>query len=147
MTFDEPAATPDSTVDRRQLLKVGAWAAPVVVLAAAVPAATASTNTPFSPTATGTDTVTFSGTMGAGQSGTLIAVLKVTGQHDKQSSWSDRKAGDQSQTNTQQVTSGSAVSFTFPTYTKHNTGFTYTWTLTFTLEGNPLPNATRTGTF
>lgn len=36
------ASADDHTIDRRKLLKVGAWAAPVVVLAAAVPAASAS---------------------------------------------------------------------------------------------------------
>ena len=36
------ASADDHTIDRRKLLKVGAWAAPVVVLAAAVPAAGAS---------------------------------------------------------------------------------------------------------
>jgi len=36
------ATADDHTLDRRKLLKVGAWAAPVVVLAAAVPAASAS---------------------------------------------------------------------------------------------------------
>ena len=39
------ASADDHTIDRRKLLKVGAWAAPVVVLAAAVPAASASGTT------------------------------------------------------------------------------------------------------
>lgn len=43
--FDEKAPA----LDRRQLLKVGAWAAPVLLLATAAPAASASTKAPATP--------------------------------------------------------------------------------------------------
>lgn len=42
-TLPVPASTPTRGLDRRQLLKAGAWAAPAIVVAAAIPAAAAST--------------------------------------------------------------------------------------------------------
>src|SRR4051812_33272548 len=45
MTTSDVSRAEDAGIDRRKLLKMGAWAAPVVVIAAAVPAASASPGT------------------------------------------------------------------------------------------------------
>lgn len=76
------ASADDHTIDRRKLLKVGAWAAPVVVLAAAVPAASASgaSALSFAPGAMAYTWGTTSGSGVAGIGGEFpIALTQTTG--------------------------------------------------------------------
>ncbi|MGU3645886.1 hypothetical protein ACLBXX_13035 [Microbacterium sp. C23T] len=72
------ASADDHTIDRRKLLKVGAWAAPVVVLAAAVPAAAASGTTQLSVTAGATLFYTWTDTTPTGIGGAVTLGLAHT---------------------------------------------------------------------
>lgn len=59
-------------LNRRQLLRAGAWAAPALVLATAAPAAAASTPTPTIPTYRAATAVAIKPQIGSSQAGTIV---------------------------------------------------------------------------
>lgn len=146
----------DRTVDRRSLLKAGAWAAPAIVVAAAVPAAAASVVGTNSVTVGATPTVNalngnrvsvaVSGT--AAQSITITGVLKVTPKPGSAAgSWDDGTAGSVSKPVVVNVAAGQSATLTLPTYKKHDANAQYTFELLVTWGDQGQFSAVRTGSF
>ena len=145
------ASADDHTIDRRKLLKVGAWAAPVVVLAAAVPAASASDGITQSSVSVPNPTPT--ATPGNGNSVVVrvsahtVAPLSITavmeiktpadGTWVKPAAGSGITVADGSATTvatatiSKVVTSAGDVEFIFPGYKKKESKSTYQYTIAF----------------
>jgi len=131
----EPAG---NGIDRRKLLKMGVWAAPVVVFATAAPAAAASapesTATVTTPAAshstTGDVQIAVKATaVASGIVGGVTATLVVTPSKPSQpGQWADTSA-----TTTPKAVADTTApyEFAFPTFVKHNKNATYTYTVSF----------------
>ena len=133
MTSTDLSRADDAVIDRRKLLKIGAWGAPAVILAAAVPAATASVGTTQSFTS---PTVTIGGTKKSPQvtisgtaSGAWVAVLTVTNAKSGDT-WDDGAAGTAPQT---KAGAGGTGTVTFPVFKKKDNG-DRNYTLTVTIN-------------
>lgn len=158
MLRDSARTTSDSvrSIDRRSLLKVGAWAAPVVVLAAAVPAASASgggtpvpvgqntVSVPAGTTPTSTPTggnkvvVSVGTTIGAPLTITAIMTIKPTadGTWDAPQPNSGVSVNGSSATVVKTVAAAGPADFVFPAYKKKNSNSAYDYTITFLWGGS-----------
>ncbi|MFF2487764.1 hypothetical protein ACFVSU_15275 [Microbacterium sp. NPDC058062] len=142
------ATADDHTIDRRKLLKMGVWAAPVVVLANAAPAAAASPDLTVTATtsrqvgATTTnpprDTIIVSTDVTVNKTATLIVVLQIA----ESGVWAagipnqDNISGE-SVTKTIGLAAGT-TKLTFPKFTRSNNGKKPSVTLTYKLvSGGP----------
>lgn len=140
------SAAPSKGLSRRQLVKAGVWAAPVVVLATASPAAATSGqlsagNAPGFPAVNGNQ-ITVSVTATPGTSVTVTGVMTVS---PADGSWQDATGAAGSRTTTATTTGTSSATLTFPVYKKKSNNVTYTWTVLLTAPG--YPNQTLTGTW
>ena len=162
MTTTDSARVGEANFDRRQLLKIGAWAAPVVLIAASVPSAAASlvTGTVTVPPvggitvtqlADGTFLITVDGTadLATNEEIQVTAVILITPQDGE---WIDgvpakdaKKDGEESRTDVETLVGPGALHFEFPPFKKHKTDKAYTYTITVSWGASN--QFSRTGTF
>ena len=161
MTSTDSARTGEATLDRRQLLKAGAWAAPVVVLAASVPAAAAST-TPVALTLSAAPgdrkievkgincIIKLSGTLSAGGVA-VTAVISFTPKAPNTTvgTWQLPVNGSTHGTESREIVATSkqtgSIVFNFPTYQGAAKGAAYDFNIIFSV-GTTVVGAT-TGSF
>ncbi|MFE5407287.1 hypothetical protein [Microbacterium sp. NPDC056569] len=113
--------TTDHTIDRRKLLKVGAWAAPVVVLAAAVPAASASVDTAtlqtMAPPTISGGQATFSVPIKNNSNSSITVSIKLVPQkRNPDGSWTDVAPGEWTNGQTGHTSSGGVAATSTATF-------------------------------
>jgi len=144
-------------LDRRKLLKIGVWAAPVVVLATAAPAAAASGPlteqqaaaliTPSAPTNPSTDKKVVAVKVAVNGTAATVIVATVSVSPSGQGTWKGVSAPANAQPSfiAQPVTipAGGSTTITFPEFQRSNQGHQLTFTVSFTVNGVQVPSRTQ----
>ncbi|MDE0545358.1 hypothetical protein [Microbacterium sp. C7(2022)] len=153
MASSMPAGASDRALDRRQLLKAGAWSAPTLALAVAVPAAGAATQAEEIPVQPSTPHIDISGrkltvSIQASSSETVTVIAEMTVTPDNSGKWDVPDKDAQSKSSyaiTEVIPAGGTVTLTFPTFTrKSNANNKVYYTVTYTINGTAAPSLTHT---
>ncbi|MBW9110972.1 hypothetical protein [Microbacterium ureisolvens] len=156
-TLARALAPSDTGIDRRKLLKMGVWAAPVVVLATAAPAAAASGPlteqqaaaliAPSAPTNASTDKKVVAVKVAVNGTASTVIIATITVSPSGQGTWNGvaAPANGQSSFTTQPVTipAGGSTTITFPEFQRGNQGHQLTFTVSFSVNGVQVPSRTQ----